>query len=188
MFIRRLFAVILLGSMTVSLAAAEEEKRPARVAPEQVLLTLPSDNEAVEFCTALGEVQAKSGMGYGAGEESVRSTIRQRAAAMGRERRADARVTASSFAASTPARHAAGRWRSGVRGSWQTRETRSSETRASRPCCASSSDRAQQHLMHARYYSPNVARFLSVDPIISTRAPHSPQRGGIATRTSVTIR
>jgi hypothetical protein len=69
--------------MAVSLAAAEEEKRPARVAPEQVLLTLPSDNEAVEFCTALGEVQAKSGMGYGAGEESVRSTIRQRAAAMG---------------------------------------------------------------------------------------------------------
>jgi hypothetical protein len=53
--------------MAVSLAAAEEEKRPARVAPEQVLLTLPSDNEAVEFCTALGEVQAKAGMGYGAG-------------------------------------------------------------------------------------------------------------------------
>jgi hypothetical protein len=48
MFIRRLFAVVLLGSMTVSLAAAEEEERPARVAPEQVLLTLPSDNEAVE--------------------------------------------------------------------------------------------------------------------------------------------
>jgi len=83
MFIRRLFAVVLLGSMPVSLAAAEKEKRPARVAPEQVLLTLPSDNEAVEFCTALGEVKAKSGMGYGAGEESVRSTIRERAAAMG---------------------------------------------------------------------------------------------------------
>jgi hypothetical protein len=88
MFIRRLFAVVLLGSMPVSLAAAEKEKRPARVAPEQVLLTLPSDNEAVEFCTALGEVHAKSGMGYGAGEESVRSTIRERP--HGRERRADA--------------------------------------------------------------------------------------------------
>jgi hypothetical protein len=83
MFIRRLFAVALLGSMVVSLAAAEEEKRSARVPPEQVVLTLPSDGEAVEFCTALGEVKAKSGMGYGAGEESVRSTIRQRAAAMG---------------------------------------------------------------------------------------------------------
>ena len=80
---RRLFAVVLLGSMVVSLAAAEEEKRAVRVAPEQVLLTLTSDNEAVEFCTALGEVKAKSGMGYGAGEESVRSTIRQRAAGMG---------------------------------------------------------------------------------------------------------
>ena len=65
MFIRRLFAVVLLGSMPVALAAAEEERRPARVAPEQVVLTLPSEGEAVEFCTALGEVKAKSGMGYG---------------------------------------------------------------------------------------------------------------------------
>jgi RHS repeat-associated protein len=79
-------------------------------------------------------------------------------------------VNASSFAASTPARHAAGRWRSGVRGTWQTREARSSTNRASRPCCASSSDRAQQHLMHARYYSPTVGRFVSVDPVLGDPA------------------
>jgi RHS repeat-associated protein len=38
------------------------------------------------------------------------------------------------------------------------------ETQASKPCCASSDGRAQQHLMHARFYSPQWGRFLSVDP------------------------
>lgn len=41
MFIRRLFAVVLLGSMVVSRAAAEGEKRPSRVAPEQVAFNRP---------------------------------------------------------------------------------------------------------------------------------------------------
>lgn len=44
-----------------------------------------------------------------------------------------------------------------------------SETQASRPLCVSSDDRAQQHLMHARYYSSGTGRFLSVDPALDLK-------------------
>jgi RHS repeat-associated protein len=153
---RRLFAVVLLGSMVVSLAAAEEEKRPARVAPEQVLLTLPSDNEAVEFCTALGEVKAKSGIlitddnGHRISEHDyfpfgVEATpLRQET------------LPVNGF----------------------NREEPMKFTGHERDFNIGTSSENSNYLdyMHARYYSPTVGRFLSVDPALDVKsAITSPQ-------------
>lgn len=75
----------LLVAVTIAVATAaladEPQPRPASARPDDVILT--SDPDAIEFCAAVGEVKAKSGLGYQGGAESVNSTIRQRAAALG---------------------------------------------------------------------------------------------------------
>lgn len=49
------------------------------------------------------------------------------------------------------------------------------ETQASRPIFVSSDGRAQQHLMHARYYSAQWGGFLSVDPAWESAGVRNPQ-------------
>jgi hypothetical protein len=75
-------AALLIGMMVVSLSArAAEEAAPKLIAPDEVQVT--RDDSAVEFCTALGEVKARSGLGYGAGEVSIEGTLKERAATRG---------------------------------------------------------------------------------------------------------
>jgi len=79
----RALAVVLLSILVSGLLYAADEK--AAVNPDDVRLTWDSDD--AEFCTALGEVKAKSGWGGSQGSakglESVKATLRKRAAALG---------------------------------------------------------------------------------------------------------
>lgn len=77
--------VCLAAFLAVAHVAYSANPKPATLRPDEVHLTW--DDDDVEFCQALGEVKAKSGwggsQGGGMGEESVKSTIRKRAAALG---------------------------------------------------------------------------------------------------------
>jgi hypothetical protein len=72
--------VVVFSLLFPSLLAAAENVKPEDVRITEVL-------DEVEFCSALGEVKAKSGwggsMGAAKGIESVKATLRKRAAAMG---------------------------------------------------------------------------------------------------------
>lgn len=80
---RSLLVVLMFAIAFGSSLSADEQK--ANPKPEDVLLTW--DGDAVEFCTEVGEVKAKSGWGGSQGktmgEESVKATLRKRAAALG---------------------------------------------------------------------------------------------------------
>lgn len=72
-------------TLVVSAFAVADDAKRSATRPEDVRLSW--DDDDVEFCTRLGEVKAKSGwggsMGSGMGEESVKATIRKRAAVLG---------------------------------------------------------------------------------------------------------
>lgn len=76
-------AAVLIGVMTAASLSvrAAEEKAARPIAAGAVQVT--RDDSAVEFCTALGKVKAKSGQGYGVAEHSIEATLKQRAAALG---------------------------------------------------------------------------------------------------------
>lgn len=71
--------------LLVCASAVADDSRTLPTKPEDVRLSW--DDDDIEFCSRLGQVKAKSGwggsMGSGMGEESVKATIRKRAAALG---------------------------------------------------------------------------------------------------------
>lgn len=72
-------------TFVVTVLAIADERQTSFAKSDDVRLSW--DDDDVEFCSRLGDVKAKSGwggsMGSGMGEESVKATIRKRAAALG---------------------------------------------------------------------------------------------------------
>lgn len=79
------YRFLLFAAALLSMNAAFAAEDAVKVRPEDIRLT--EDVRDTEFCSALGEVKAKSGWGGSAGTakglESVKATLKKRAAAMG---------------------------------------------------------------------------------------------------------